>query len=91
MDRFSLLLGMACLAAGCSARPGVNVLDVDLKGQVVFATTNCEVGNPDGQRCDKKTCKADSQSDCTAFAGGCIKYGNHYSGTAQEGTCSRVL
>jgi hypothetical protein len=58
---------------------------------VVYAETNCTHGNPDGVRCDEKTCKADSKSDCTNFAKGCVEYGNYYKGSNDAGTCTRVL
>jgi hypothetical protein len=58
---------------------------------VVYAETNCTHGNPDGVRCDEKTCKADSKSDCTDFAKGCVEYGNYYKGSNDAGTCTRVL
>jgi hypothetical protein len=58
---------------------------------VVYAETNCTHGNADGVRCDEKTCKADSKSDCTDFAKGCVEYGNYYKGSNDAGTCTRVL
>jgi hypothetical protein len=58
---------------------------------VVYATTECTHGNADGVRCNEKTCKADSKSDCTDFARGCVEYGNYYKGSNDAGTCTRVL
>ncbi len=81
---FALLLLLCGCARGAKVQ-GTNVLDQDTRGQVVFATTECVVPNSDGQRCDKKTCKADQKSDCQKFASGCLEYGNHYSGTQEGG------
>ena len=58
---------------------------------VVYAETNCTHGNADGVRCNEKTCKADSKSDCTDFARGCVEYGNYYKGSNDAGTCTRVV
>jgi len=58
---------------------------------VVYATTNCTAPNSDGVRCNEKTCKADSKSDCTDFAKGCVEYGNYYKGSNDAGTCTRVV
>jgi hypothetical protein len=89
--RLFLIAVTALLALGtCSKVDTVNVLDQDTGTRAVYATTTCVVGNPDGVRCDKKECKADKDSDCQKFAEGCLKYGNHYSGTSDAGTCSRV-
>ena len=41
--------------------------------------------------CLKYTCKQDSTTDCSGFANGCVKGDNHYSGTAEGGSCSKVL
>ncbi len=32
-----------------------------------------------------------STSDCAGFANGCVQGENHYSGTAEGGSCSKVL
>ena len=91
-----LLVGAACgiaLLAACgraAPKPDTPVLAQDLKGQVVFATTNCEVGNADGVRCDKKTCKADDKSNCEYFASRCLATGHNYTGDQNAGTCTRV-
>lgn len=58
---------------------------------VVYATTECVAAHPDGQRCNKKTCKKDATSDCADFAARCVEYGHHYAGTSDGGSCSRVL
>lgn len=41
--------------------------------------------------CLKYTCRKDDESDCSGFANGCVKGGNHYAGTAEGGACSKVL
>jgi hypothetical protein len=77
------------LASGC-ASTDPPVLEQQEDNQVVYATTKCEVGNADGQRCDKKTCKTDSESNCEYFASRCLATGHHYSGTKDAGTCTRA-
>ena len=82
----AILLGVA----GCDlVDDRTDVLDQS-KDQVVFATTECVVPNPDGQRCDKKTCKKDERSDCADFARKCLDNDHHYQGTNDGGACSRV-
>ena len=90
MKRLRLLLVTVFILGACSKAPDLNVMDQDTRNQPIYATTECVVGNPDGIRCDKKTCKADQKSDCQEFAKGCLKGGDHYNGTAESGTCSRV-
>ena len=91
-----LLVAACCsltVVAGCArerAKPDTPVLAQDLKGQVVFATTECTVGNADGQRCDKKTCKTDDKSNCEYFASRCLATGHSYTGDKDAGTCTRV-
>ena len=87
-----IILATLLLVSGCSTtRPGadVNVLDQDTGNHAVFATTECTIKNPNGT-CDKKTCKKDADGDCMGLAAGCLKYGNSYSGTKNEGTCTRA-
>ena len=83
-----ILLFGACDRAG---RKGDDVLSTTAGTRVVYATTNCTVPHPDGVQCNEKTCKADEKSDCTAFAKGCVEYGNFYKGSNDAGTCTRVL
>ena len=90
MKKLRLLLVTLFIMSACSKAPNLNVMDQDTKTEPIYATTECVAGNPDGKRCDKKTCKADKDSDCQEFAKGCLEYGNHYNGTAEGGTCSRV-
>lgn len=89
---WALAVALMSATAACARMPGKGGPDVlaGESGAVVYATTKCEVGNPDGVRCDKKTCKADEKGDCKAFAAGCLEYGNYYQGSADGGTCSRV-
>jgi hypothetical protein len=84
------VIALLVVAAGCGPRPELGPLDPDPKNEAVFATFKCEVPNADGERCDKKTCKKDSKSNCEYFAERCLKTGHHYSGTSDEGTCTRV-
>ena len=90
-----LLVAACCLTAATScerpaSKPDVLVLGKDPGGQVVFATTNCEVVSADGNRCDKKTCKTDAKSNCEYFASRCLATGHNYTGTAEAGTCTRA-
>jgi len=91
----SRLLVAACIilfVVGCGwSHKDAAVLDDGLEGQVVFATTHCEVANADGKRCDKKTCKTDAESNCEYFASRCLATGHNYSGGKDAGTCTRVL
>lgn len=86
-----LLAGcLLMLTTGCDRKVDADVLDQSTGDRVVYATTECVVGNPDGVRCDKKTCKTDDESNCADFARKCLDNGHHYSGTNDAGTCSRV-
>ena len=78
------------LAAACDRRPDINVLDQNTADTVVYATTECVTPNADRVRCDKKTCKKDDKSNCFEFATKCLGNGHGYSGTENEGTCTRV-
>jgi hypothetical protein len=97
MRRSSFLLVVLIAAAGCSRSPGPAGGDVlsSEESTVVFATTECTVKNPNGtvgvDACNVKTCKQDAESDCKEFAAACLNTGHHYTGTADAGTCTRVL
>lgn len=84
-------LGIMLAMSGCETEPRADreVLDQDTGGRVVFATTECVTPNADGVRCDKKTCKKDAESNCAYFAERCLATGHEYSGTTDEGTCTR--
>jgi hypothetical protein len=97
------ILAAAVLLAACAPQQHQKGADVMATGgakgggatgggtTVVYAETNCTHGNADGVRCNEKTCKADSKSDCTDFARGCVEYGNYYKGSNDAGTCTRVV
>jgi hypothetical protein len=80
------------LATACSQQPqrGSDVLDQDMSGWVVFATTECVEQTSDGKACNKRTCKKDDKSDCMELATNCLQNGHKYQGTSEAGTCSRV-
>ena len=95
MKRSWFVLAMIFVAAACSRseRGDENVMGTETTTTVVYATTNCTVKNPTGTEgvdyCNEKTCKKDATSNCEQFAGACLKTGHSYSGTADEGTCTR--
>lgn len=41
--------------------------------------------------CLQASCKADQNSDCTSFVSGCFRNDGAYSGTAEGGTCTKIL
>jgi len=84
------LLAVATLALSACRRGGDDPLVTSSGADAVFAVVTCEHANPDGS-CNKATCKEDQQGNCQKFGEACIKHDYHYSGTAKEGTCSRVL
>ena len=84
------LLAVATLALSACRRGGDDPLVTSSGADAVFAVVTCEHANDDGS-CNKGSCKEDQQGNCQTFADNCIKNGHHYSGTAKEGTCSRVL
>lgn len=53
-------------------------------------TMTCEARDAAGN-CLKNTCKADDRGDCATFAGYCVDAGEHWSGTKEGGSCSKVL
>ena len=85
-----ITVALALCAPACGRRQGGDPLGPKAGAEAVFATVTCEHANDDGS-CNKGTCKQDQQGNCQTFADNCIKNGHHYSGTAKEGTCSRVL
>ena len=81
------------LLAGCDRRhdpqqgdPLGNTQDSEAVGRIL----TCEAKDAEGN-CLKKTCKADDRGDCATYAGYCIDAGEHWSGTREGGTCSKVL
>jgi hypothetical protein len=86
-------LTLVILLAGCQSgtdAEGADVLAGDEGTQVVAATTQCTSPNADGQRCDRKTCVEDDESNCKGFAEACLDSGHHYEGTSGAGICTRV-
>ena len=78
-------LGFAACNKGAAK---TDVLSVT-KPTAVAKTTQCTVPNDDGVRCDRKTCKKDSASDCGIFMDRCTQSGHTYEGNADSGTCIR--
>jgi hypothetical protein len=98
MKRSFLVLAMFLAAAGCFRRSepvGGDVLSDQKSTTTVYATTECTAKNPQGTEgvdyCNQKTCKKDAESNCQQFAASCLDSGHHYAGTADAGTCSRIL
>ena len=56
----------------------------------IARTLTCEAKDSAGN-CLKKTCKQDAEGDCETYAGYCIGAGEHWSGTKEGGTCTKVL
>jgi len=84
---------LAGSAGACSVRPDVaadDPLSPSTGTDAVFAVISCDSKNADGS-CNKWSCREDELGNCQTFAEACIKEDHHYSGTAKEGTCSRVL
>ena len=83
-----LALTAVLVLAGCRKDASADVLS-GTKATTIARTTQCTVGNADGVRCDKKTCKKDTRSDCAIFADRCTQSGHTYDGNDDEGTCTR--
>ena len=91
MRRLSMIMIAApLLLAGCGRhvndsydpfKPGSGVIKFEL---------SCSAKTNQGE-CLQYTCKANSASDCSGVASGCVKGGNHYAGTAEGGKCTKVL
>jgi len=78
--------------AACTKAPSSGDVLAGSKGDgVLYATTECVSPHPDGQQCNKKTCKKDDESDCTDFAKKCVENGHWYAGSNDAGSCSRIL
>lgn len=89
--QFTAMVCMAFALSACERTRGGGDVLAGTAGGAVYATTECVAGNPDGVRCDKKTCKKDEVSDCAYFAERCLATDNHYQGTKDGGTCTRPL
>ena len=91
MVRFmSWAVALAILSSGCEApdAQGTDVLSEDAT-LTVNATTECVEKSPDGQKCDRKVCHEDADSDCMDFIERCAEFGHHYNGTRSDGECVR--
>jgi hypothetical protein len=88
MHRVLLALSATALVvAGCAARDPDPFMPGDTPINFIH---ECVAKDANGG-CLKYTCKTDSTSDCAGFANGCVRGGNHYPGTAEGGSCSKVL
>lgn len=78
--------------AGCDAnRDPLEANPLGNQGsEAVGRTMTCEARDANGN-CLKNTCKADDKGDCATFAGYCVNAGEHWSGTREGGSCSKVL
>ena len=89
MNRIPLACVVFLLATGCSKSKAADVLDTKSTQDPIARTTQCTIPNADGVRCDKKTCKADAQSDCSVFQDRCTQSGHTYTGDNNSGACTR--
>ena len=91
-SRSAALLGMILMIAACKPAKSQDVDPMGAMNGVTAMprTLTCNVTAADGQ-CLKKTCKQDAEGDCETYAGYCIGAGEHWSGTKEGGTCTKVL
>ena len=68
-----------------SADPLGNGQDSDAVGRIL----TCEAKDAQGN-CVKKSCKKDDNGDCRTYAGFCLDHDHYWSGTRNEGTCTKV-
>ena len=88
MTRTALPIALALLLSACGSKSANDVLSQ--RGVTTVArVTQCTQGNPDGVRCDVKTCKKDIRSDCAIFRDRCKESGHDYDGNDDSGTCTR--
>ncbi len=79
-----------------SFNPNINVFTGDPGGSHSSARTLTCTKEVNGQ-CMQKTCKQSSQNvpevpaDCASYAAACVNAGEHWSGTKEGGTCTKVL
>ncbi|HSQ00520.1 MAG TPA: hypothetical protein VL049_25135 [Candidatus Dormibacteraeota bacterium] len=88
--RLLVTLALALSATACSRGGSQDPMAPSTANDAVFAVISCDNKNADGS-CNKWSCKEDELGNCQTFAEACIKNDHHYSGTAKEGTCSRIL
>jgi hypothetical protein len=88
--RLLLGIGLLLVVTACEKLGTSDVLGPRAEGQIIYATTECVAPHPDGQQCNKKTCKNDAESNCADFAAACLNSDHHYEGTKDAGTCSRI-
>ena len=84
-----LLCGATLVLAGCGSRSADNPDPFRNDATVVYFTSTCTAKAND--ECVQYTCKQDDKTDCSGFANGCVKGGNHYAGTQEGGKCTKVL
>ena len=89
MTRFQLAIAAAVLLSSCGSKPAQDVLAQPGTTTTIARVTQCTQGNPDGVRCDVKTCKKDIRSDCGIFRDRCKASGHDYDGNDDSGTCTR--
>jgi hypothetical protein len=86
-----ILVGVGLLAAaGCepARHPGADPFQEEAGTVIVFYTVNCEGRSADGT-CQKQRCQATRDSNCLEYAGYCLEYGHTWTGTKDEGHCTR--
>jgi hypothetical protein len=90
--RWVAILGVVLLQCACTERSssdGGNSGDrPGNSGTVINFTTQCVQTNMLGG-CDKRTCTADQDSDCSDYGGWCVEAGHKYEGTSEKGSCIR--
>ncbi len=68
---------------------GFGVVTITTTGGIPM-TLSCDYKNDAGE-CMKSSCKKDADSNCAAFAQACINYPAYYQGSADGGSCSKIL
>ena len=88
--RLLVTVALALSATACSRGGSADPMAPSTANDAVFAVISCDHKNDDGS-CNKWSCKQDELGNCQGFAEACLKNDHHFSGTAAEGTCSRIL
>lgn len=88
MIRKAIALALVALLLSCGPKKSDDVM-AGKDNTPVARVTQCTQGNPDGVRCDRKTCRKDTVSDCAIFRDKCKNAGHDYDGNNDEGTCIR--